>query len=99
MVFSVSGTPVPSRGDRFECRKIEFGKVLVELVDRQNVLDVSLVILQHCWDFAQVTANFLEVILEVFPGFLVRVEKVSLGIGNEYDPVYALQDEACGFRC
>ena len=93
-------------GDLFECledpltvdgRGLEPGEdvigveVGVELVDRQDVLEITLVVLKDQGNLFDVEAELGQILAEVLEALDVRLAHWPLGIGHEDDSVYTRQ--------
>jgi hypothetical protein len=71
-------------------------EVGVELVDRQDVAQISLVVLEHDGEFRNLEAELLEVFDEAIEALDIRVPHRALRIGHKHQPVDALEHQFAG---
>ena len=98
IIFSVSKTPSPRDGHRFDVLVLALGieRRRAIVVDRRDVRQVALVELQDQRDFVEVEADLGEVLAQVLEALDVRVEHRLLRVGDEDDAVDALEHELAG---
>jgi hypothetical protein len=71
----------------------------VEFLLGQDVLQITLVVLQHQGEVGHVQAEFLEVVPQALQALDVGLAHGPLGVGDEHQAVDALQYELCGWCC
>jgi iron-sulfur cluster insertion protein len=68
----------------------------IELVDREHVVQVTLVVLDDVRKIDECAPVLFEVLAQVLVGFDVRVAPARLGIGHEHEPVGTGENQLAG---
>ena len=87
------GDAAPRAGDRFDERVRGEAERFLESVDREDVRQVPLVVLDDDRDPFERHGVGLQVLLEVLPALEVFRQVRPLRVGHEHDPVRAPQDD------